>query len=543
MAPSAKSKSANGSATKGKPSAATNSGTTTPVSAASEKKDALDIPALSGGKPDKKAYDADQERLKGEIDALQVKLSAVKDKISLATKGGSGNERRNALKAELDEIRGKQSDSKASRSKVLDQVKAYNESISKKIKDLQAAKSKISFKSVAELDAHVRARSRRNLEKQIDSGTLKLADEKRALAEITSCKRNRRTLDAFQNDQQSIEADRAAVDELKKQLDDPDFKATSDRYDRIKHELDELKKEEDVLYANRSKLFEERDALQAQVNALYNERRGSTQSFREANDRYWNKVNEDRARRAERARAQRAAEELQKKQEAAQRLREEAEVPAYQAQIEDCQTLIDSLSGKTSESVTLKSAPLVERQELAGVTKLDIRKVDDVPEGAIVRKKKGEDADAYFVGGKGKKGKKIQAKANGSPEGSQLNIPFATLSALLNFSIPPPISNADIPRVIENLQTKKEWFEANQARQTAANIAKAEAEIQRLTGSGKDVSAPDTVDVTPPNGGGELPASPAPTPSTTGPSSLAVPSDEVIDKLEVVNEIETAAES
>jgi len=395
---------------------------------------------------------------------------------------------------------------------------------------------------VADLDAHIQ-----NLEKQVDSGSLKLADEKRALAEISSSKRNRRVLDAFQSDQQSIDTDRAAVDELRKQLNDPEAIASSERYNDIRNQLDELKKEEDALYANRSKLFEERDSLQNQANVLYNERRESTQNFREANDRYWNKVNEDRARRAERIRAQRAADELQKKTETAERLREEAEAPAYQAQIEDCQTLIDSLSGKTSENITLKSTPLLERQELTGVAKLELRKVEGAPEGAVLRKKKGDDDDAYFVGkGKGK-GKKSVPKANGTPSesSSQLNLPFATLAALLNFSIPPPTSNADIPRVVENLKTKKEWFEANQARQTAANIAKAEAEIQRLTGLSKDVKSPESVDddVTPPNGGGEIPSDPANTPSASGPTSLAVPSDEVVDKLEVVSEVEAASES
>ena len=85
----------------------------------------------------------------------------------------------------------------------------------------------------------------------------------------------------------------------------------------IKAELDELKKQGDEAYAGRSKLFEERDGYQDKINALWSEKRDSTQKFREANDTYWNKVNEDRARRAERARAQRAAEELEKKQEQA----------------------------------------------------------------------------------------------------------------------------------------------------------------------------------------------------------------------------------
>ncbi|KAG6891812.1 hypothetical protein C0993_006243 [Termitomyces sp. T159_Od127] len=87
----------------------------------------------------------------------------------------------------------------------------------------------------------------------------------------------------------------------------------------------------------------------------------------------------------------------------------------------------------------------------------------------------------------------------------------------MSLSIPPPASAVDVPRVIEDLKTKKAWFEANQARVTAENIAKAEENIQRLTNS-KDVKTADAPS------GGETPAeqvsskdedeaSPKPTPS------------------------------
>ena len=329
---------------------------------------------------------------------------------------------------------------------------------------------------------------------------MKLADEKRALQEISSVRRNRRVVEGFQADQESIESDRRAVDELKKQLDDPESKAVSDRFDAIKTELDELKKEGDEAYAGRTKLFEERDSILAQLNTLFNQKRESSQQFRDLNDRYWTKVNEDRARRAERAREQRAAEEAQKKREIAERLREEAEVPAFQAQIEDCQTLIDHLCGKSS---TNTAAPLaVPKPDVVGVPKLEIRKVDGAPEGSVARKKKGEEEESYFVGGKGKgKGKRggpKSADVNGafpaSPtSNSPLNVPLATLSALLTLSIPPPASAVDVPRVIEDLKTKKAWFEANQARVTAENIAKAENDILRLTSATKEARTESAV--------------------------------------------------
>ncbi|KAG6854779.1 hypothetical protein C0991_001206 [Blastosporella zonata] len=533
--PAAKTKapSATNGAPKGKASSVA-SGTSTPISTTDKKDTADALASFVGGKPDKKAYDAEQERIKKEIDTLQAKVSTVKDKISLGTKsGGPGNDRRAALRAELDSLRGQQSSNKSSRSKILDQVKAIQDGIQKKIKDLQAAKGKVPFKNIAEVDAHIKS-----LEKQVDSGAMKLADEKRALADISSSKRNRRIVESFQADQDSIEADRATVDELRKQLDDPEFKATSDRYDAIRKELDQLKKEGDEAYAGRSKLFEERDNIQSQLTVLFNQKREGAALFREANDLYWNKVNEDRARRAEKARAQRAAEEAQKKAEVAERLREEATLPAFQAQIEDCQTLIDYLLGKNTSNVTYKSTPLLEKSEIAGVAKLEVRQVDAAPEGSIVRKKKGEDEENYFIGGKGKgKGKKGTIKATDATTASvPLNLPLPTLTALLSLSIPPPASSADLPRVVEDLKTKKTWFEANQARTTAENIAKAERDIARLTGS-KDAKSPEL-----PNGG-ETPTEPVSSPTVDVLPSTEAVTSETLDKVEEVLEKEPVEES
>lgn len=377
---------------------------------------------------------------------------------------------------------------------------------------------------------------------------MKLVDEKRALQEISQCKRLRRTVEGFQADQEAIEKDRAAADALHKQLNDPESIAVHDHANKVKAELDALKKESDEAYANRNKLFDERNALKAQVDVLFNQKRESTTKYKEENDQYWQKVNEDRARRAEKARAQRQAEEEAKRKEQALRIREEAEAPAFQDKIEDCQTLIDYFSGKTSGTIKLSTSSEPPK-EVTGVPKLEIRKVEsDINEGLIVRKKKVEE-ESYFVGGKGKsKGKKgnakAQAQANGngdaaaspaSPSAS-LNVPLPTLSALLSLSIPPPASPADVARCIEDLKTKKAWFEANQARVTAENVAKAEANIQKLFGGAKDESVPAP-------GQGEKPAEPAPTPAEADGLSSSVPSGEVKEVLQDIQEVQREVEA
>ena len=506
--------------------------------------DTSDEAAASTGKPDKAAYDAEQAKFKSEIDTLQAKLNGAREKASQAGKGGTASERRTALRSELDELFNQQAGNKPSRTKTWDQVKALDEGIKQKIKDLQAAKAKVPFKTTAEVDSHVKS-----LETKVESGSMKLAEEKRALQEISQLKRTRRQVETFQATQESIEADRASVEELKTQLNDPAAKAVSDRITAIKAELNDIKKADDEAYSGRNKLYAERDALQAQLNDVWTKKKAAMQQYREAGDRYWAKANEDRARRAERAKTQRAEEEAEKKKEVAQRIREEAEAPAFQAQVEDCQTLIDFFSGKSTGTVTLKTAPAFQRDAVAGVAKLEIRQVDAVTD-MVIRKKKGEEEENYFVGGKGKKGKKTKPAESSeapAPSSNQLNVPLPTLSALLSLSIPPPASAADVPRVIEDLKKKKAWFEANQARVTAENISRAEAEVQRLNNIGKPDGAATTtngasaLDVSGPNGGGERPAEPAPTPKTSDILSTSPPSEEVAEKLEEVKEEEATA--
>lgn len=57
----------------------------------------------------------------------------MRDKLNLGGKGGAGNERRNQLRAELDEIRGQQSTGKLARGKVIEQLNSIEENIRKKV--------------------------------------------------------------------------------------------------------------------------------------------------------------------------------------------------------------------------------------------------------------------------------------------------------------------------------------------------------------------------------------------------------------------------
>ncbi|CAG8752140.1 7607_t:CDS:2, partial [Acaulospora colombiana] len=290
------------------------------------------------------------------------------------------------------------------------------------------------------------------LDNLVNSGTMKIVDERKTLQEISSLRRLRKTVESFQAEQDEIEKDRKAIDELRAVLDDPEMKAVSEKYDQIKGELDELKKESDAAYEGRSKLFDQRTELQGKLDDVWARKKAAQADYKAGTDSYWKKA-------------------------VAQEMLEQAKEPAYAADIQDCQTLIDfftRLSGGNAS--TAEGAAVSLKYGASTAPKLELRQGGDSMEGMTALKKKGEEENNYFVAKKTKKA--APAKSYGSPapappqptgetsnaSSQQLNIPFGTLSGLMALSIPPPTNVSEVSRVIEDLKTKKAWFQANQDR-------------------------------------------------------------------------------
>jgi hypothetical protein len=188
-------------------------------------------------------------------------------------------------------------------------------------------------------------------------------------------------------------------------------------------------------------------------------------------------------------------------------MREEAKVPAYQAEIEDTAVLVNWFKGKYGggEVPTTNAAKssTTTTSTLEGVKEHEIRQVDSDFKGMTLKKKGDDEELSGFFGGGGKSKKKGGKKggaagASGSQTplsseaaGGAVNLPMSLLTALLSLGIPPPSGKEDISRVINDLETKKAWFEANSASKTKVRIihlsfadvgtsANTQAEIERV---------------------------------------------------------------
>jgi uncharacterized coiled-coil DUF342 family protein len=115
---------------------------------------------------------------------------------------------------------------------------------------------------------------------------MRIVEEKKALMEIQNLRKARKLVDAFEPQQAIIEAEKEKVDELRKQLDDPNAKSGNDRWSEIKRELDQINEKLDESNKSRDKLFEERNKLQDALTEVFNKKRDSAARRKEANEKH-----------------------------------------------------------------------------------------------------------------------------------------------------------------------------------------------------------------------------------------------------------------
>lgn len=200
--------------------------------------------------------------------------------------------------------------------------------------------------------------------------------------------------------------------------------------------------------------------------------------------------------RQDKFKAEKAKEDAARRDEEIAQMREDAKVPAYTSEIEDCKLLINYLTGKSEDTQT--AAEKKAGAGIAGVKELEVRKVESDFAGMRL-KKKDEELEGFFGGsGKGKKkgGRKGGASANGSgtatpttPSNDAVNLPLGMLSALLAFGIQPPSGRDDVARTVSDLETKMAWFEANSAAQTQKEIERVEKLVAKMQKNKADAGA------------------------------------------------------
>lgn len=338
----------------------------------------------------------------------------------------------------------------------MDKIKRLDENLKSRIQEQKNARGKIQYKSAEDVQREID-----RLQKQVDTGSMKIVDEKKALADISQLNRQKKSFAGFDEAQKGIDDVKAQIAELKKSMDDPEAKALSERYTKITTELDQIKAEQDEAFKSLNSLRDERTKIHEQQQKAYT-------NVKEIKDRYFQarRAAQDYEREARRVREEKRKAENDayyrgKRQEAARGKLEEASAPAYQDEIRTAQNLIAYFDPSSAQ-----------KQEVAGPGKFAAtasRTVDDSGMKGTKLSKKNDDEDSYFVGGGGKKNKKNRnqpREATSTPTEGKFNLDIGTIDSLGRIGVDPPMSQADVPNVVETLKGKLEHWKGDQKRKT-----------------------------------------------------------------------------
>lgn len=428
--------------------------------------DVAKSPAPAAAAADKRPTKPDEEAFKKQLAEAEKKhkenmdkFNAIKAKVDLAIPNKNKDEQSPAQKrkaeliAQVTEIRNKQGAGKNARTSKLDQLQRLDEQLKSRIAEQKAARGKVNFKSVEDVDREIA-----RLDQQVNTGLMKLVDEKKALTEISNLKKQRKNFAGFDNSQKGIDDVKAKIKEIKDGMNDPEQKALSEQYNALQAELDKIKAEQDEAYKNLGALRDERTKLHAQQQESY-------AAMKKIKDDHYAAVrankaheNEARARARERRQAEQEKYNLEKKKARAQTLLQEASDPAYLEEIRRANTLLRFFDPNTPASE--KSSLLANKGLGAEAT----RKVDDAGfKGMKVISKK-DDEEFIPSKSKGKKSKKSSTPAPASKGG--FNCPPSVIEDCSSLGVAPPMTADDVPATVEEIKKKLTHWQEDQAAQT-----------------------------------------------------------------------------
>jgi uncharacterized coiled-coil DUF342 family protein len=420
--------------------------------------DATTAPATTDGassrpqKPDEAKYKTDLAKAEKDHEAAQKRFNDARAKLDGARpgKGGSANDRFKELVDDQKSIRQKQAEHKSAKAGQQDKFNKLDAEVKKLIAEQKENRGRVGFKSTEEIDAKID-----QLDRQVNSGQMKLVDEKKALAEISSLRRTKKTFTGFDEAQQRIDSKKAEMTELKKTFDNAESRALSQKYEDNQKELDDIKaaregtnKNFDNLKAEREKFYSEQQATYAAIRKVKDDYYGQRKAYKAYEDQIYEQ-------KRERQRAERDAYEKEKRKRIANEKLEEASEPAYLDEIRTAESLIRHFDPTYGQE---------EGEKGPGQFAASAQRTVDGGEFKGMKVVKKEDED-FFVGGGGKKkgGKNKKAAA---PTSNKLAMDIGLIQQMGKLGLDTPSDQSEVPAVVEKLKEKLAKWKKDQDSET-----------------------------------------------------------------------------
>ncbi|KAI5953026.1 BFR1 [Candida theae] len=423
-------------------------------------------------RPDDKAMKEEVEALKKEIKKLDLTNNELNAQIQKLQIDQKVMDERNKLQAELKTLISKQSSAKNERNNINEQIKSIDSSMKKKIAEIQQQTSKNNFKNVAEIDARIDS-----LDKAIDAGNLKLADERRFVKEMSALRKLRKDFGSIEKIQASIDQDKEKIADLKKKLQGTHNKEVQAQFETIQKKLDEINESNKSTISKRNKIYDQRSEIKKEKDAKYDQIRKLRSDFDAKFEHFKKQMEEERQKREEEYKAQQAERKQAKLKQRAEQELADASIPAFTAEINSIHNLLSYFDPSyvkpaTTNAATANNASLSSNGSSIPSTTKNQARVIEFPEDLVVVKKEQDD---FFTGTKkkGKNAKKHSGKKN-------FTVAPEIIVALSDLTIPYPLKEENVPETIKTLKETLDALQEKQEEQTKVNIERAKAKIAKF---------------------------------------------------------------
>jgi len=429
----------------------------------------LTKPIPKENKPDKAAHDAAIEAINSSIDSLKEEKSTLQNKIENALQSNrstAAGQEREAIKSLRVQKGARITEKKALQSN-LQMIRNKTDSL---MNNRKAAKANVRFSNVEKIDEEIT-----RLKTRQETTSMSLAEEKNLIKEIESLQKSKDLVASFKLTDASIDDCK-----LQRKMIGEQLKAKDAEIDAVQVLIDEKGKILDAMKSEQSEyrdaldvMKKERDSLRQEIGDKMKERNDARDAFREANNKWYDFQRAIKAQRKMRYEEEKKKREEEDRERQAEWEAEEAKKIPYEEEQQLCTFLSEYL---TRTYVTGDS------EKKAEAKKNSVVALKEDPFAGFKPRKKGGDEE-YLQVGKGKKKPRVRASKKKATVVFKLTVEFFEQFGVLGLN--PPTSIEGVPKSIEELNEKKEWF-SKQPRgsvPTASDIRKANVkEAQKLVG-------------------------------------------------------------
>lgn len=409
----------------------------------------------------------DNKKFQGEMHEILEGIRDLETKLKSLEKQMSSSNTRDVVPIDREQLISELTNLRAQRERVIEErkqfdleLKGLNMQVQKKNDACTKLQAGVRYKSEARIDEAVR-----RLEHQMQAQQLKLSEEKRLVAEIDILKRSKRKLNEYLVLKQHVDQLRNRQTKLRSQRD-----ACVKRINGLKSREEETKTLLDSDVANGAKesqnqhfeQLNEIEVLKQELDKLHTKKRNLRASFTKKRNEYYAAVKE--------MRSQKKKEELERrKKERLGMLKEMESKRGKQKPYEKEQALCGKLIGLFEKQlhanafhlsdVHVSTSPEKEPALLPGAT-AGFSKSDG--EGTFLRRKSSTDDLVGVFAGFGRtprRGSRKGRRSSAKEVPRKLNLHPEVVENLLALHLSPPSTAADIPKVLEELQEKKDFYE------------------------------------------------------------------------------------